>query len=367
MTDVLRTFDDWLEDAGPAALVMREHLMPVEGRDGVLFPSTFAAGDNFKGGYNIDSLAPGKNVCLIDSVGSQANRIEPLFAKAGLAGLVPQVVVTAGDRRINLLDAGHRAGDAIVRCSALQQELRDAFKAVLRGDAEPLARIAPTSLVFGAWDSRDTQAKVPRLLASTIRAFDVHPLTRSAQYVPAAEYVKEGLLDEPADKQTRDLYAERGFVHVPASASHGGVMATGGIRRDATVHLAALRLLSAADDQARTRKLRRYVLGLALTAWTQPSAGYLRQGCNLVPDPERPREFQTIFNDGRREDTKLTSEEAVKFARAAASDFGIQVDRRIDFITGPDREVAFDKELAKKDLAGDAPSEGKVKKSKKAR
>jgi CRISPR-associated protein Csb1 len=333
----------------------------------VLFPATFAAGDNFKGGYNIDVLGEGKNVCLIDSVGSQANRIEPLFAKLELSGLVPQIVVVAGERRINLLDAGHRAGDAIVRCSSLQQELQDAFKALQKGNAEPLARIAPTSLVFGAWDSRDTQAKVPRLIASTIRAFDVHPLTRSAQYVPAAEYVKVGLLDEPADKQTKDVYAERGFVHVPASASHGGVIATGGVRRDATLQLAALRLLRAGQDQPQTQKLRRYILGLALTAWTQPSSGYLRQGCNIVPNPEKPRELKTVYGDGRREDTQLTTKEAVDFARAAATDFGINADRKIDHQTAPDREVPFDKELAKKDVAGEGNSEGKAKKGNKTK
>src|SRR3990172_7861513 len=138
MSDVLKTYDHWLEDAGPAALVIREYLMPVEGYDGVLFPATFAAGDNFPGGYNIDEFPDGKNVCLIDSVGSQANRIEPLFARDEYAGLVPQIVVKAGEKEVNLLEAGHRAGDAIVRCSELQQTLQDAFKALLKGDGTPL-------------------------------------------------------------------------------------------------------------------------------------------------------------------------------------------------------------------------------------
>ena len=59
---------------------------------------------------------------------------------------------------------------------------------------------------------------MPRLVASTIRAFDVRRLTRSAQFIPATEYVADKLLDEPADKATRDAYAERGFSHVPATA-----------------------------------------------------------------------------------------------------------------------------------------------------
>src|ERR671924_565900 len=126
MSELIK-FDKWLtEDDPPAALVIREPLVPVEGPDGVLFPATFAAGDNFPGGYNIDGPTDGKNVCLIDSVGSQANRIEPLFAKDKYAGLVPQVVVKAGEKTVNLLEAGHRAGDAIVRCSALQKDLQNA-------------------------------------------------------------------------------------------------------------------------------------------------------------------------------------------------------------------------------------------------
>jgi CRISPR-associated protein Csb1 len=349
----LKKYDNWLDDSGPAALIIREHLIPVEGQDGVLFPATFAASEDktFKGGYNIDEFSDGTNVCLIDSVGSQANRIEPMFMKNEYAGLVPQIVVKAGNKTVNLLEAGHRAGDAIVRCSALQSELQNAFKSVQSGDAVPLATVAPTSLVFGAWDSRDTQAKTPRLIDSKIRAFNVRKLTRSAQYIPATEYVEQGLLDEPSDKKIKDMYAVRGFVHVPAAASHGGVIATGGVRREATLHLAALRMLAAGQDTAKTLALRRYILGLALTAFTAPPSGYLRQGCNLVLDPDKPREFKVVYIDGRREDASLTHNVALDYAKAASREFGINPDREINYKAKPDREVSFDKELAKKDVS----------------
>ncbi len=356
--EILEKYDPWLEDTGPSALVIREHLMPVEGHDGILFPATFAASKDktFKGGYNIDEFTNGKNVCLIDSIGSQANRIEPLFAKDPYKILVPQIVVKAGNKQVNLLDAGHRAGDAIVRCSELKQELQEAFKEVLNGNAEPLARIAPTSLVFGVWDSRDTQAKLPRLIASTIRAFDVCKLTRSAQYVPAVEYIKEGLLEEPADTKTQEAYAERGFVHQPATGSHGGVIATGGIRRDASLHLAALRLLAAGANKVNTIRLRRYILGLALTAFTAQPSSYLRQGCNLVLDHDKPREIKKVFSDGRREDVTLSHGDAIEYAKATAEDFGIS----------PPREVMFNKELARKEIAESAnESEKKNKRSSK--
>jgi CRISPR-associated protein Csb1 len=353
MNNLLNKYDAWFKDTGPAALVIREHLMPVEGHDGVLFPATFAASEDktFKGGYNIDEFHDGKNICLIDSVGSQANRIEPLFAKNEYASLVPQIVVKAGEKSVNLLDAGHRAGDAIVRCSVLQQELQDAFKAVQKGNAELLAKIAPTSLVFGAWDSRDTQAKLPRLISSTIRAYDVLLLTRSAQFVPAVEYVDEGLLDDRSDLRDAEgnlinvggkhPYAKRGFAHHPASGSHGGVIATGGVRRDATLHLAALRLLTSDKDEMKTLALRRYILGLAMTAFTHAPCGYLRQGCNLVLDPDKPREFVEVYGNGQRKDCMLKHEDACNYAKAAADAFGV----------GENRSVEFDHERARKDIS----------------
>ncbi len=347
-------YDHYLSDDGPAALVIREHLMPVEGGDGVLFPATFAAGDGFPGGYNIDTdPATGKNVALIDSVGSQANRIEVMFLPEKYDGryakLVPQVVVTAGEKSVNLLEAGHRAGDALVRCSSLQAELQAAFKDVLKGNAEPLAKIAPTSLVFGVWDSRDTQAKLPRVIASTIRAFNVRPLHRSAQYNPSAEYVNDKLLDEPADAKTKDAYAERGFVHVPAAWTHGGVIADGGIRRDATLGLAALRLLRA-GDAGRTLALRRYILGLALVAFTHNPSGYLRQGCLLVRDQSKENEFVEVHPNGDRKACEITHDHALKYATDTAK----------EFVVGEGKTVSFEKDRAMKDVKGQAATGGNV-------
>src|ERR1700685_1332828 len=104
----LAQFDSWLTTDSFAALVMREFLEPVEGPDGLLFPATYAAAEDkkvFPGGYNIDPPEGEKNVCLVDSVGSQANRIEPLFAKPNYTELVPQIVISAGERSVNLLEA----------------------------------------------------------------------------------------------------------------------------------------------------------------------------------------------------------------------------------------------------------------------
>src|SRR5436190_17838343 len=91
--------DTWATDPnGPVALHLKQALLPVEGEGGVIFPPTYA-----DIGYNIDTLSDGTKVATIDSVGSQANRMEPMFKSTGknekgeelnpLAALVPQIEI----------------------------------------------------------------------------------------------------------------------------------------------------------------------------------------------------------------------------------------------------------------------------------
>jgi CRISPR-associated protein Csb1 len=124
--------DRWLSPTGPVALVWKQQLEPVEGDGGVFFPPTYA-----DVGYNIDKLGDGTQVATVDSVGSQANRIEPIFEKADdgddeLAKLVPQIEIEIAEgRRVSILRAGHRLGDAIIRSSELKDEARTAFAGFL--------------------------------------------------------------------------------------------------------------------------------------------------------------------------------------------------------------------------------------------
>jgi CRISPR-associated protein Csb1 len=380
MSNDITRFDKYLTSTGPAALVIREYLVPVEGPDGVLFPPTFASGDGFPGGYNIDGEANDEKIALIDTVGAQSNRIEPMFTEPSYAELVPQVVIAAGAKSVNLLQASHRAGDAIVRCTPLQLGLEKAFKELLDGNATALAKIAPTSLVFGVWDSRKTQAKMPRLIASTIRAYNVRRLTRHAQFNPTMDYVAAGVLTEPEDLRDSEgkvigkhPFAQRGFTHVPITKkenTHGGVIADGGIRRDATLALAALSLIKAGSDKEATKRLQRYILGLALVAFTRLPGGYIRQGTLLVSDTREGmgRKADEVYSDGKRVTFSLKHEEALEFAKEAANEFGVgptsddKDENAIKFKKdekGVVRcEVAFDAKLAEADLK-EAKQEGK--------
>jgi CRISPR-associated protein Csb1 len=136
------------------------------------------------------------------------------------------------------------------------------------------------------------------------------------------------------------------------------VIAQGGIRRDATLGLAALRLLFAGRDEKKTLALRRYILGLALTAFTRNPSGYLRQGCLLVldPEPKEPREFVEVYPNGQRKPATIAHDAVLSYARAGATAFGV----------GESRTVEFDKERARKDAAGEGETKTKGKKGKKS-
>lgn len=361
--------NSWADDKnGPVALHLKQRLIPVEGEGAVIFPPTYAGI-----GYNIDTLSDGTKVATIDSVGAQANRIEPIFKESSYAALVPQIDVGYGnEKKISILDVGHRLGDAVIRSTTdLQKDAQDAFREFLDiGNATKIAKLAPTSLVFGVWDSRDTQAKLPRIVQSVIRARDISELKRSAQYNPALDYAALEVFSEEdkqkAEGKSESPLAQRGFVHVPAIGTHGGVIAKGGIERQVTVNLVALRRLEGKDTEAIekvgnlesengelaealrqlekantevTQALRRYVLGLSLVAATAPLDPFLRQGCLLVPDPDETAEWSLVERSGKRNAVDLNEQTAYDYAKTAADAFGV----------GPSRSLSFNEKLAKED------------------
>ena len=340
MADSLHeTINAWADDdQGPVALYLKQKLLPVE-EGGVIFPPTYA-----DIGYNIDTLSDGTKVALIDSVGSQANRMEPIFKRASYAELVPQIEIQYGNQNdkksVSIFEVGHRLGDAVIRSSSLGNEAKIAFESFLNsGDASALAKLAPTSLVFGVWDSRDTGAKLPRIVQSIIRAWDIDELTRSAQYTPALDYTALEVFSEEekqkAEGRRESPLAQRGFVHVPASNSPGGVIARGPIERNVTVNLVAMRRLEGGNTQA----LRRYILGLSLVAATASLDPFLRQGCLLVPDTESAPQWKLVRRDGVRQEVELSEDLVASYASAVATSFGV----------GEGKTVSFEEALAKSD------------------
>jgi CRISPR-associated protein Csb1 len=345
-------FDTWLADDGPVALTIAEHLEPVTGDKNIFFPPTFAPpqeSEDEKPSYVIDD----NRTCLVDSLGSQANRLEPMFKRSDLSELTPRFTVKINEQRtIDLLEAGHRAADAVVRFSNQWEQLRNAFLLYRdSGNAQPLAKLAPTSLVFGAWDSRETGAKIPRLLESTVRAYGVERVTRSAQYFSVLE--KEEVEQMELDELGQKVLSAYGLSDSPAGRTPGGVIAKDGIKRETLLNLVALRAIGGNSPEA-TRKLQRYILGLALVAFVAPAQLYLRQGCLLVASEAKPATKQIVWRTGKREDFALSEDQVLVFAKTAAK----------DFVVGPAIQAVFDPKLVKN--AADEKTKKKAKAAAKA-
>jgi CRISPR-associated protein Csb1 len=341
-------FDSWLQNDGPAALVFHRTLFPVEGKDSWIFPPTFAqsesADDEEEGSgadYQIDDLPddPRRNVCLIDSAGSQANRMEPIFKQQPYSALVPQLLVEMKDGdTVNLLDAGHRAADAVVRFSKnLGPQLWAAFDLIKKKhDCSALAKLAPTSLVFGVWDSRATGVKIQRVIRSIIRAYNVKKAKRSATYQAAYDYTGSELIGREHDKGTgkTNPLSQEGFKYSLATGTHGGVLVCGDIRQEAVVNLVALRTIS--EDP----NLKRYLLGLALVAlsYRDQQCFNLREGCLLraASKDDYDGKWRCVRFDGTDDPLTIGHDVALSYATLAA--------QGVTFV--PSGSAAFDKETA---------------------
>lgn len=164
-----------------AAFRCRRRLQPAGGEGDKVFPPTFAGAV-----YAIEQRrVPGRDApvtcVLLDSVQSQANRMELALQEAVDAGKVrlplvevdfsehgPSGDVEADKKAGRLIDAvgrltslqvPHRLADAILRDSELdgvefrKSETGKALNTVSLANATPLFDLCPTALLFGMWDS----------------------------------------------------------------------------------------------------------------------------------------------------------------------------------------------------------------------
>lgn len=302
-----------LQDHNNVALTFRQGLEPVEGRDLPLFPATYPTpkGGEHRHGtpYTINRLRDGTLVACLDSVQSQANRMEESF-HGPLDWAVPQLAVSAGERTVRLTELSHRLADAAIRCTSLRDEIKAAFTAFAKGDPLAIARLSPTSLVYGAWDSRETQVKIPRIIRSEIVAYDVDPFTRSAQF--SGSFTKDEL--DFSDGEWKKG-AEIGFAPTPSVDQHGGVLVRGRIVQVASIHIGAVRALGRGTQGGR---LGEYVLALALGGLFVGGRDYkLRSGCWLVP-AEAPQ-TEVVKADGGRSVLALTDKDVDALLREAVA------------------------------------------------
>ena len=350
-----------LRDAVGADAAFRRlrRLQPVGGQGDKIFPPTYPGERGNDPARHVFERrrVDGKEVwcVLIDSVQSQANRLEEALLAAGGEeggeGRIPLPYVTVDFRgaglepleRITSLDAPHRVYDAILRDSLLNgtpfmqsdegRKLAEANPA----DATALLELSPTALLFGAWHSQGQGgglgAKFPRALVSEIMGINT-PVeevvanqrtgeleTRTAGRRTGSRIDPLGILRKVevfkgasvSDWSTDQSVAGKGAKKVrPSEINHSNIAPTVlplGVTCDhaehrATITLAGLRRLRFGGGE-RDAAGRALIASLGLLALAEQNAqGYaLRSRCDLVCDGAAPLEL--VHADGSTEPLEL--------------------------------------------------------------
>jgi len=290
---------------------------PAGGAGDKVFPATYEGGKYATESRHIDGE---KVPCvLVDSVASQANRMELALLEAWRDGEIPLPVVTVDFTgydlpkpfRVTSLEAPHRIADALLRDAQVdgtpfrKSGIGRRIDAVEPRHATPLFEICPTALVFGMWDSTGEKgglgAKFQRSLVSEIVGHHATPgVAASSRIDPAQVQLKAGTvyeskqggwtLDPQEARQSKGNPVSFGKQGKPSELNHGNVTPSieqGGFTVSKAVQttvlsLAALRRLRFPDadgviDPEVDRKARTALAAMALFAGTRVR----EDGCDL--------------------------------------------------------------------------------------
>lgn len=174
-----------------AAFRSRTTLQPAGGEGDKVFPPTYAGGVYAVEKRRLQGRDEPVDCVLLDSVQSQANRMEEALQQAVDVGRVkiPLIAVDFSGGgllteigTVTSLQAPHRIADAILRDSLLdgkpfrQSDIGKRIDAVSLANATPLYDLCPTALIFGMWDSTGPKgglgAKFQRAMVSEIVGID---------------------------------------------------------------------------------------------------------------------------------------------------------------------------------------------------
>lgn len=379
-----------------AAIRRTRRLQPAGGPGDKIFPPTYPIEDKARHVFETRRIDGEKVECvLIDSVASQANRLEEALIRAGRAGeaVVPAIETdfSNGDLadlgQISTYEAPHRVFDAIIRDS---QHGNTAFPASALGRALQHARLdratamleaSPNALLFGAWNSTGEGgglgAKFPRVLVSEIVGIDAQGGYKVASRIDPVGTSKnvEIFMDEYRNWAFNkdDLSGKSKKKVKPSEINHSNIAPNvdkGGVtidhaRHTAVITLAGLRRLRFPDSEGtvtpeRDTAARTLLATMGLYALAaQDRDGYaLRSRCDLVP--EDGATFELVAGNGDTETFDLDLDaardlyaEAVAAARAA----GFVLDARPTRLTPNERLVELVQKSRAKAEAGQADAE----------
>ncbi len=300
-----------------AAIRSRTTLQPAGGEGDKVFPPTYLDSKYAEEERFDPETGAAVKCVLLDSVQSQANRMEDALQAAvdRQQISIPLLVVDfrAEDLidqvgRISSLQVPHRVADAILRDSTLDGE---AFRAseigrridqVSLANATPLFDVCPTALLFGMWDSTGPKgglgAKFARAITSEVIGYDARIGVRTSSRIDPLEIragaqvvkAKDGSWENASGKKVKGAVSPSEINHgnIPPDIAAGGVTIRYALQTT-VISLPGLRRLRfpvegdlsvEVDDAART-----VLAALGLCAATLAAeAGYdLRSRCLLWP------------------------------------------------------------------------------------
>lgn len=338
-----------------AAFRRRRRLQPVGGQGDKIFPPTYPGPNNAPkhvfekrmiGGHPVDCV-------LIDSVQSQANRLEEALLNAAEAGRIslPRLFVDFPGAGLNSvpaissLDAPHRIFDAILRDSKLGEEnFRDSALGKALREAKPhnataILQASPTALLFGVWNSTGEGgglgAKFARAIVSEIVGVNVEIGRRAGVRIdPLGTLSSVKVVGGPNDWRPAKIEKgkdgkekEEAGAKKPSEINHSNIIAGQGkgntrvsvweqgvtceyAEQTCVITLAGLRRLRFGGDVGRDDAARAYLAALGLVALAEADAqGYaLRSRCDLVCEGDAP--FQLIAFNGKATNIALSVEAA---------------------------------------------------------
>lgn len=240
-----------------AAFRCRRQLQPAGGEGDKVFPPTFAGAVYALEQRRVPGREQPATCVLLDSVQSQANRMELALQDALEAGkiMIPVIEVDFTDHgptgnveadtrdgrlidavgKVTSLQVPHRLADAILRDSQIdgvdfrRSEQGKVLNTVSLANATPIFQLCPTALVFGMWDSTGPKGglgpKFERAVVSEVVGIgaEVGDLLRGVRRDPFEASNKVPILKTSAlDWKVADDPKAKGVVK-PSEVNHSSV------------------------------------------------------------------------------------------------------------------------------------------------
>lgn len=231
-----------------AGLRLRLRLQPLYGPGEIVFPCTVAGGKYQISNRRIPGFDQSVLCAILDSVQSQANRMEDALLSDIRAGKLQIPHVATGFSgieglekeigEITCFEAPHRIFDAILRDSVdaggTHFPLTDLGRRVIQAsskDATAIFEASPASLLFGSWDSTGISGglgeKYTRCVVSEVVGINIEQAVRSGTRIDplnvAGAIDPASILKDTNDVMWANIAKNRKNLKKPSELNHSSV------------------------------------------------------------------------------------------------------------------------------------------------